>query len=63
MGFGNGLSVDNSIFEDFKPYLDKLVEKYLKDKDDKDKLMYAAIFSTWKEAVINMANDKKLIIK
>ena len=63
MGFGNGLSVDNSIFEDFKPYLDKLVEEYLKDKDDKDKLMYAAIFSTWKKAVINMASDKGYIIK
>ena len=63
MGFGNGLSIDNSIYEEYKPYLDSVVEEYLKDKDDKDKFMYAAIFSTWKQAVINMASDKKLIIK
>ena len=63
MGFGNGLSIDNRIYDDFKPYLDKLVEEYLKDKEDKDKLMYAAIFSTWKKAVTNMASDKGYIIK
>jgi len=63
MGFGNGLSVDNRIYEEYKAYLDKLVEEYLKDKKDKDKLMYAAIFNTWKKAVINMAKDKELIIK
>ena len=63
MGFGNGLSVDNRIYDDFKPYLDKLVEEYLKDEIDKEKLMYAAIFSTWKKAVINMAGDKGYIIK
>ena len=63
MGFGNGLSVDNSIYDDFKPYLDKLIKEYLKDKEDKDKLIYAAIFSTWKKAVTNMASDKGYIIK
>ena len=63
MGFGNGLSIDNRIYEEYKPYLDKLVEEYLEKEEDKEKLMYAAIFSTWKKAVINMANDKKLIIK
>ena len=63
MGFGNGLSVDNSIYDDFKPYLDKVLEEYLKDKEDKDKLIYAAIFSTWKKAVTNMASDKGYIIK
>ena len=63
MGFGNGLSIDNRIYEEYKPYLDKLVEEYLKDEEDKDKLMYAAIFSTWKKAVTNMASDKGYIIK
>ena len=63
MGFGNGLSIDNSIYEEYKPYLDKLVEEYLEKEEDKEKLMYAAIFITWKKAVINMANDKELIIK
>ena len=63
MGFGNGLSVDNRIYNEFKPYLGKLVEEYLKDKKDKDSLLYAAIFNTWKKAVIKMANDKKYIIK
>ena len=63
MGFGNGLSIDNRIYEEYKPYLDKLVEEYLEKEEDKEKLMYAAIFSTWKKAVINMANDKELIIK
>ena len=61
MGFGNGLSIDNAIYEEYKPYLDKLVEEYL--EKDKEKLMYAAIFSTWKKAVINMASDKGYIIK
>ena len=63
MGFGNGLSIDNRIYEEYKPYLDKLVEEYLEKEEDKEKLMYAAIFSTWKKAVINMANDKGYIIK
>ena len=58
-----GLSIDNRIYEEYKPYLDKLVEEYLEKEEDKEKLMYAAIFSTWKKAVINMANDKELIIK
>ena len=57
--------IDKAIksYEEYKPYLDKLVEEYLEKEEDKEKLMYAAIFSTWKKAVINMANDKGLIIK
>ena len=58
MGFGNGLSIDNSIYKEFKPYLDKKVEEYLEDKDDKDSMQYAAIFVTWEEAFLNMINDK-----
>ncbi len=65
MGFGNGLSVDNSIYTEFKPYLNSLVEEYLEDRnaEEKESLKYATIFNVWKEAIINMANDKGYIIK
>ena len=65
MGFGNGLSVDNSIYTEFEPYLNSLVEEYLEDSNDEEKesLKYATIFNVWKEAFINMANDKGYIIK
>jgi len=59
MGFGNGLSVDNSMFNEFKPYLDKKALKYLEGKDDKESLKYSAIFNTWKEAFIDMINNRK----
>lgn len=59
MGFGNGLSVDNSIYDEFKTYLDEKVEEYLKDKEDKESLKYAAIFNVWEEAFRNMVNNKK----
>ena len=65
MGFGNGLSIDNSIYGEFEPYLNDLVEKYLKDSSDEEKktLKYATIFNAWEEALINMANDKGYILK
>ncbi len=67
MGFGNGLCIDNSIYGEFEPYLNKKIDEYLKDslEEEKDNLMYAAIFNVWKNAIINMANDKgyKLINK
>ena len=60
MGFGNGLSIDNRIYREFEPYLNKSVEKYLdnSDSDDKESLRHAAIFKMWKDAFINMVNDK-----
>ena len=60
MGFGNGLSVDNSIYNEFEPYLNSLVEKYLnkKSKEEKESLKYAAIFDTWEKALIEMLKDK-----
>ncbi len=61
MGFGNGLSVDNSIYNKFKPYLDKRVERYLKDGKDKESMQYAAIFNTWEKAFIDMVNDNKQV--
>ena len=63
MGFGNGLSINNSIYNEFKPYLDKKIEEYLKDEEDKEGLKYAAIYNVWEDAFISMANDKKYIIK
>ncbi len=31
MGFGNGLSIDNSIYDEYKPFLDKRLEKYFEN--------------------------------
>lgn len=61
MGFGNGLSVDNSVYNDFKPYLDEKVKEYLKSysNEDKKNLQYAAIFNVWEEALLKMISDKK----
>ena len=58
MGFGNGLAVDNRIYVEFKPYLDKRVKKYLEKKEDKESMQYAAIFDTWKDAFLDMINNK-----
>lgn len=63
MGFGNGLSIDNSIYEEFEPYLNEKVQEYLKGKEDQDSLKYAAIFNTWQEAFMNMVKDKEYILK
>ena len=63
MGFGNGLSVDNSIYNEFEPYLTELVEKYLENNDEKESLKYAAIYDLWEEAFRNMVNGKGYIIK
>ena len=47
MGFGNGLSVDNSIYNEFEVYLKDLVEEYLDNcnSEEKESLKYAAIFN------------------
>ena len=65
MGFGNGLSIDNSIYSEFEPYLNYLVQEKLKERNSKEQepLKYATIFNTWEAAFINMANDKGYIIK
>lgn len=62
MGFGNGLSIDYSIYCEFEPYLNTMVEDYLKDKKDKESLKYAAIFNVWEDAFINMVNDKGYVL-
>lgn len=58
MGYGNGLSVDNSIINEYKPYLNKRVEEYLEKEKDKESMKFAAIFNSWEEAFLNMINNK-----
>ena len=62
MGFGNGLSIDNSIYKEFEPFLNKQIEEYLEDKTEaeKEELKYAATFNVWKKAVKEMIKEKKL---
>ena len=54
MGYGNGLCVDNRIYDDFKPFLDEKVNGYLSDKEDKESLKYVAIYMVWEDAFNNM---------
>ena len=65
MGFGNGLSIDNSIYNEFVPYLNNRTEKYLERKSsgDKESLQYAAIFDVWENAFMDMVDDKSYVIK
>ena len=58
-GFGNGLCIDTSIYDEYEPYLNKHVEEYLDGKDDKESIKYAAIFNVWIDALIDMIEDKK----
>ena len=64
MGFGNGLCIDHSIYHEFRPYLDRFVEKYLENKnaEEKESLQYAAIFNSWEDAFINMVYEKEYFI-
>ncbi len=64
MGFGNGLSIDNSIYSEYEPYLNSQVEKYLENsnEEDKESLKYAAIFNVWPDAFMDMVNDKKYVL-
>ena len=59
MGFGNGLCVDNRVYPEFKPYLDKKLEKYFENKTDeeKERMQYSAIYSVWKKALNEMINN------
>ncbi len=59
MGFGNGLCVDNRVYPDFKPYLDKKLEKYFENKtaEEKERMQYSAIYSVWKKALNEMINN------
>ncbi len=57
MGFGNGLCIDSSIYNEFKEYLDM----YLKDITEEDR--YGIIFNNWEMAFMNMVEDKGYILK
>lgn len=65
MGFGNGLSVDNSIYEEYKTFLDEAVRKNLEkySEEERKKMKNATVFNVWDNAVVNMANDKGYILK
>ena len=63
MGFGNSLSIDNSIYNEYEPYLDKEVEAYLEGEEEVEELKGAAIFNVWVEAFFDMCKDKKYDIK
>ena len=62
MGFGNGLSIDNSVYNKFEPYLNKLVDKYLENYKDKKKesLKYAAVYNCWEDAFMEMVKEKNI---
>jgi len=65
MGFGNGLSVDNCIYSEFKNYLNELVEDYLKNNNnsEKESLKYAAIYNVWENALISYSKEKGFFLK
>ena len=59
MGFGNGLCVDNSIYSDFEPYLNKFVNDYLSNnKEVSEDNEYIAIYSVWEKALAEMIKEK-----
>ena len=61
MGFGNGLCVDYSIYDEFEPYLKRQIESYLENKkeEEKESLKYAATFNVWKKAAKQMIKEKE----
>ncbi len=63
MGFGNGLCIDKTIYNEYKTYLDSLVEEYLKDVSDKESLKYAALFNVWENAFLKMIKEKEYVLK
>ena len=65
MGYGNGLCIDNSIYEEYKPYLDESIKSYLEKypEEERQKLKNAAVFNEWKNAIVIMTNDKGYELK
>ncbi len=64
MGFGNGLSIDNSIYDEYYPYFDKALksdEKY--EEDENGHYPSHLAYSSWLKALINMCNEKKYELK
>ena len=62
MDFGNGLSIDNTIYKEFEPYLNNLVKKKLeKNKDESHES--GLIYNLWEQAFTNLAKDKKYVLR
>ena len=57
MGFGNGLSVDKSIYREYEPYLLDEVKK-IKNKRNEKEESPSMYYPAWKPAVENMLNNK-----
>ena len=57
MGFGNGLSVDKSIYREYEPYLLDEVKK-IKNKRNEKEESPSMYYPAWKTAVENMLNNK-----
>ena len=57
MGFGNGLSIDKSIYKEYEPYLLNEVKRIKEERNETEESpsMY---YPAWKPAVENMLNNK-----
>ena len=55
MGFGNGLSVNKSIYDTFKKYLDEEVNK--KAKEENREADYSLVYNCWERAAVKTANE------
>jgi hypothetical protein len=62
MGFGNGLSIDNSIYEEFEPYFIDEVNN-IKEKHGDTGNNPSFNYPAWEPAFIKMCNEKKYTIK
>ena len=63
MGFGNGLSIDNSIYDEYEQYLNKLIKEHITNSnglsdDEKEAQKWAATYTVWEDAFIEMVKDK-----
>lgn len=60
MGFGNGLSIDKSIYDEYYPYFESVVksnEDY--EEDENGNYPYYIAYNSWDTAFIEMCEDKK----
>ncbi len=58
MGFGNGLSIDKSIYDKYEPYLLEEVNK-IKEESNEDEIAPSMYFQAWPMAYIRMIDDIK----
>ena len=57
MGFGNGLSIDKSIYVEYEPYLLEETEKLKQNSGEKEDNS-SVYYSVWEKAFENMLNNK-----